>query len=475
MYYDKKYLLTQDDKIVLYGAATTGAILYKSFTKQNLNVVAFVDMRADEIPTYYELPVWNLNQLQEYLSDNEAVVVIAIKNVFEHEKIAKKIYEIGGRKIIFRPYRELNGQGREEEKVMNQLYSTLLSGVYSGSGYRISGIEKNEMEDSAIIEMSEEYIIANIHIFYIFTDNYKNRDIIWGDIPCLGLIPHIGLFKAFLGHYNEDEAEYIKFCREAALRSGGIVISQAWEKSVYNNRLDVFNNMQYAWEFDSNFFVRNAVEADYNPKGYFNIKSGKHRIVYQLVKGKRYIPLKLKKEDYYLWRNEKNAAEVSKLLFELKQDSLPFKLGNPYFYKFPCTSSNFYESVIEKLIYNLYKERYNRNIQSFEGKKILFINTDLVFGAYIFQFIGMEVYVYETDEDKCLLLDKVLGNMKYVNEKELESEYNYIVVEDSEKIENNVEKILYITDTKQQDKEEIASGYVDNRYLFAYLEEQKGR
>ena len=176
-----------------------------------------------------------------------------------------------------------------------------------------------------------------------------------------------------------------------------------------------------------------------------------------------------------MWRNEKNAAEVSKLLFELKQDSLPFKLGNPYFYKFPCTSTNFYESVIEKLVFNLYIERYYRNIQSFEGKKILFINTDLVFGAYIFQFIGMEVYVYETDEDKCLLLDKVLGNMKYINETELESEYNYIVVEDSEKIENDVEKILYITDTKQQDKEEIASGYVDNRFLFAYLEEQKGR
>lgn len=475
MYYGRKYSLKKNDKIIIYGAATTGAILYKNFIEANLDVIAFIDKRADETPLYYELPVWTLEQLRKYLCHNQdVVIVIGIKNVFEHEKIARKIYEIGGKRIVFRPYKELNGQGNEEDKAINQLYSNLLSGICAGIGYEISGIENYEIKDSAIIEISENYVIANIHIFYIFTDNYTNKDIIWGDIPCLGLIPHIGLFNAFLGSYNDGEGEYIKFCREAALRSGGIVVSHAWEKSVYNNRLDVFNNMQYAWEFDSNFFIRNAVDAEYNSKGYFNIKSGKHRIVYQLVKGKRYIPLKIKKDDYYLWCNEKKALEIIRILFELKKDSLPFILGNPYFYKFPCTSSAFYELAIEKFISNLYKDRYYQNIKSFEGKKILFIDTDMTFFAYIFMFIGMKVFVYETNKDKCLLLDIVLGNFRYINEKELECDYNYIVTESNDILVEDVEKILYVTDKQMFGKEELVSGYVKESFLFAYLEEKKG-
>ena len=115
MYYGRKYSLKKNDKIIIYGAATTGAILYKNFIEANLDVIAFIDKRADETPLYYELPVWTLEQLKKYLCHNQdVVIVIGIKNVFEHEKIARKIYEIGGKRIVFRPYKELNGQGNED-------------------------------------------------------------------------------------------------------------------------------------------------------------------------------------------------------------------------------------------------------------------------------------------------------------------------------------------------------------------------
>ena len=158
-----------------------------------------------------------------------------------------------------------------------------MAGKIPEEAYAIEAFEEHVLQDKALIESDSDSVVADIPVYYIFTDLYKDIDILWGDIPCLGLIP--------------------QFCREAALRSGGIKITKAWEESVYRNRLDVFNHMQYEWEHDRGFFVKNAVWADYNEKGYFNIKSGKHRVVFMLVKGKRYIPLRIKKSDYEKWSN----------------------------------------------------------------------------------------------------------------------------------------------------------------------------
>lgn len=469
MRYGEKYILNKNSKMVIYGAATTGAILYHNLNNAGYNVVAFIDKRADEIDSYYALPVWNFQEAKKHFEiDNEIVVIVGIKNVFEHEKIARVLWQMKCNKIVFRPYNEVQGIGDIKDKELNRLYDEALHGSFSYY-YVIEDFEDIILKDNAVIIEDDEYVIANIPSHYIFTDDYKDKSIVWGDIPCLGLIPHIGLFNLFLGKGNQDYKEYIYFCREAALRSGGIVTSKAWEDSIYSNRLDVFNHMQYAWEHDRSFFIKNTVEAEYNNKGYFNIKSGKHRIVYQLVKGCHYIPLRIQKSDYCKWRGEERALELKKLLKETNKDSLPVIIGNPYYYNYPCNSSDLYKIILDKLILMIFREQYYKKEKFvFEGTKILFYNTPLALYADVFLMLGFEVFIFEQDNGNKMLIDVLTdGKCYYVDEMSKDT-YRWAVIQ-GKNLETNIkaEKVIYIS--SEESGQVLASGLVNGEFLFAFL------
>ena len=473
MKYGKKYAISKTSKVIIYGAATTGAIVYSTFIRYGIEVIAFIDKRASEIESYYNLPVIDLNQTEKLIQENrEIIIVIGIKNVFEHEKIAKKICGLGCNKIIFRPYKEIKGEGSEKDKEINTIYSSILSGELPQEVYEVEDFEEQNFSDKAVIETDDNYVVANIPIYYVFTDCYKDRNILWGDIPCLGLVPHIGLFKFFLGTENEDYHEYIKFCREAALRSGGIKTSKAWEESVYKNRLDVFNHMQYELEHDNGFFIKNAVEADYNERGYFNIKSGKHRVVFLLVMGKRHIPLKIKKADYDKWCNIKKATEIRFLLKDLNKETLPSIIGNPYFYDYPCSTSSFYEHVLMRLISVIYQTQYYEQRKfDFSMKNVLLYNTPMALYADVLYMIGFEVDIIE-DDVKNRAIYKAVSGQNVKDELEENKEYFLVVVEGQKKLGNknmNTKNKVYITSSKNEDGRLLTTGLGEKEFLYAFL------
>ena len=476
MIYGKKYDINKTSKVIIYGAATTGAIIYHNLIKLGFEVIAFIDKRADEIESYYDLPVWNLRQAETYFKKNDNVItIVGIKNVFEHEKTAKKLWEIGCSRIVFRPNKEIEGHGEIQDKALNIMYDQIMKGENPEEGYIIEGFEQFPLKDAAIIEEHDDYVIANIPRYYVFSDNYSDKKILWGNIPCLGLIPHIGLFKLFLGQDNEEYKEYMKFCREAALRSGGIVVSKAWEDSVYHNRLDVFNHMQYSWEHDRDFFIRNAVEADYNEKGYFNIRSGKHRIVYMLVKGSRYIPLKIKKADYYRWNGEEKAIELNELLTDLNKDALPIILGNPYFYNYPCNASNFYEEILVKVISLIYTRQYYEEERfDFTNKAVLFCNTTFSLYADIFKMLNFQVNICEDNENNREIINAILGdeNGCIVQAADRRNDYFLAVIQDemqSVELDMHVKYEIHISKEKNENQKLLASGLSEGEFLFAYM------
>lgn len=469
MRYGEKYILNKKSKIIIYGAATTGAILYHSLCNKEYCVAAFIDKRANEIDSYYGLPVWNFEEAEKYFEINhEVVVIIGIKNVFEHEKIARMLWHMKCNKIIFRPYAEVEGIGNRQDKELNRIYDEALKGIFSYC-YTIDGFEDTILKDNAILIEDHEYVIADIPSHYIFTDDYEDKNIIWGNIPCLGLVPHIGLFGLFLGNANQDYKEYIRFCREAALRSGGIVTSKEWEDSVYSNRLDVFNHMQYAWEHDRSFFIKNAVEAKYNEKGYFNIKSGKHRIVYQLVKGSHYIPLKIKKNDYYKWRNEDRAFRLREMLKKANRDSLPVIIGNPYYYNYSCNSSNFYKRILDEFIFRIFREQYYTNKRFvFKNQKILFYNTPLAFYADVFIMLGFEVFILEQDSCNRKLIHEITdGNCIFADEIS-DDNYAWAVIQNHpSEINRNFERTIKIS--KEGSGQVLTAGLVNGEFVTAFL------
>lgn len=479
MKYGAKYRIDKKSQVILYGAATTGAILYQCFTKHGYRVAAFIDKRADEVDSYYELPVFSMGEAKEWFAKTpEAVAVVAIKNVFEHEKIAKELWQAGCNKIVFRPYAVVNGDGEPKECMLNRAYDEILKGEFRCELYSIEGFDKAELKDQAVIREEENGdVIANIPVYDVWTDDYEDRDIIWGDIPCLGLVPHIGLFRLFKGEENDDYEEYIKYCRQAAERSGGIVTSQKWENSVYKNRLDVFNHMQSAWEHNRDFFVQNAVKAVYNENGYFNIKSGKHRMVFLIVMGQRYVPLRIQKSDYIRWSDEKQAVQIYDLLDAYHKTELPCILDSPYLYEYPCSTSDFYGRLLDRLIGILYSDEYHqKNAFCFAGEKVLLYNTPLSLYAHVFKRIGFQVTICEENREMQALIDAVTGekNEFLTDDIKLKEPYFLIVTEDEEEMPlkecvSESRYILSVTNRKSQTEKAVLSGCSEQGFLYAYL------
>lgn len=475
MQYGELYEFDENASVIIYGAATTGKKIYQNLIKHGYQVLAFIDKRADEIDSYYDLPVLSVEQAEEIFRNNDKIIsIIGIKNVFEHEKIAKQLWQSGCKRIFFRPYAVLDGNGNVEDKKLNHTYDKIIKGEFPQKGCVIEGFDEFVLIDQAIIEKDDYYVIANIPVYYVWTDNYKDQNIIWGDIPCLGLVPHIGLFNLFIGNYNKDYLEYIKFCKEAAARSGGIVISKAWEDSVYKNRLDVFNHMQYAWEHNRSFFVKNAINAVYNQKGYFNINSGKHRAVFLLVKGSSYIPLKIKKEDYYRWSDEKKAFKIYQLIHELQKDDLPVVLNSPYFYNFPCHTSDFYGKLLSMLIRTIYsKEYYEVGKFDFGYRRILLYNTPMSLYTDVFKMCGFQVDIYDSNSENIKMINAITDekSCNFLVDGVIRGDYFLAISND---IEINAENVdikynVYITNDRDETGELLLSGFSGSDFYFAFL------
>ena len=219
------------------------------------------------------------------------------------------------------------------------------------------------------------------------------------------------------------------------------------------------------------------MKALYNEKGYFNIKSGKHRIVFLIVMGQQYVPLRISKGDYQKWRDEKSAAQIYELLEVNHIVELPCILDSPYFYEYPCHTSNFYGRLLSRLTGILYSDEYNkRNGFYFEGKKILLCNTPLALYTHMFRRIGFHVTIVEENIELRKLIDMVTGEKnefetRYVI---LEEPYYLIVREDGEMshledFKGKCQYVLSVTNKKMQTEKAILSGCSEQGLIYAFL------
>ena len=120
---------TNDTPVVLYGAAHAGATIYKKLHKY-CNISAFIDRRADEISYYMEIPVFAIDSgaIDSVLKSN-AIVVVAVKNIFEHEKITLDLIKHGFNHIVFCP---VDGslfeyRSNDERTLLTNLYNNIIS------------------------------------------------------------------------------------------------------------------------------------------------------------------------------------------------------------------------------------------------------------------------------------------------------------------------------------------------------------
>lgn len=324
------------DKYIIYGAAAIGNMAKEAIEKCGLEVIGYIDKRAHEIEQYNNLPVWSVedSMLEKYCKD--VVVFVGVKNVFEHEKIARILTKKGFEYIVYKANSVLMGVGTTEEQKLARLWDVLFDGEGKCKDIEIPMCQvfnNGDLYDYGLIQEDGEDVVAYIPTEFIYTNNYTQNGMMkWGNVNILSFFTHINFFRFLDGREDATPEEYLKeYCIYTAELQKKIVITDAWKENVINNRRQIFEKMSEAMNLDKNFFLRNAPQAVWNQeKKYFNLTSGKHRSTFLAAKGMRYIPLRISKNDYNMFYNYDEVMQTKKSIDESKNE---ITITHPCFYR----------------------------------------------------------------------------------------------------------------------------------------------
>lgn len=345
--------------IYLYGASSIGKIFCVNLLNNNFRVLGFIDKRADELSLFLGLPVYSL--LDDGLN-KENVVIISVKNVFEHSRIAKQLNKLGFQKIIYRPFDVLSGNHASDNNIsINNAYS-IISENYNGSSIiDIPCYNENDcFEDikMPILDEDGDSLVVPVPVTVLFSDN-KNDSPVY-NILCLK--SHINFSRFCLGLSNCNCSDYLEYCINAALKQN-LQITESWKQNVISNRVEIFNQMNHKFHTCPSFFVENAPKVVWNKnKHYFNLCSGKHRACFLASINCNYIPVRMSKKDFKLFADEKNARWIfDEYISQLDKGYIP-PIENPFFYDCSSSVESFYYNLIRSaadLINNYYWGGFN--------------------------------------------------------------------------------------------------------------------
>lgn len=348
--------------ILLYGAAAIGNIMHENLLQQKFRVTGFIDKRAYEMTEFRGLPVYHIDDARLTPKDRASVsVIVSVKNVFEHEQIAAKLIKQGYENIIYKSKSVLNNYGSEDRIALSTLYDDILANKkiaeqnLSKTKYTIL----NEYKDHALILENEEgnYVIANIPLEYIYTNNYSENESKWGNVNIMAFFTHLGFFRFLSGNIGYSYEDYInEYCIYTAPPS--IKITEGWKNNVMQNRAMIFEQMRLSHELDADFFIRSAPEAVWNQQGYFNLTSGKHRAAFFAATGQMFLPTKISKTDYKTFLALPDAETLNNDLQENAVTELKLPIPHPYFYKYPCLSNEYYYKMISYFSFFIARNLY---------------------------------------------------------------------------------------------------------------------
>ncbi|MCR5651316.1 MAG: hypothetical protein K6F86_09075 [Lachnospiraceae bacterium] len=432
-------------KIVFYGAASIGKIIYDRVKNTDLDLFCYIDKRAEEIKYLNTLPVFYLDDLIfEKINKDEFVIFISVKNVFEHTDVANELIKRGFHNIIYRPLSAINGVGSEKQNRINEVYDVFESGKIEEIEWipKSLKIDMYVPQNRSIIAEDACTITAWFPIDILHTDN-KVKGHKWSDIPVPAFIPHIDLFRHIAGDSSCTCDVYLEYCTESAINNG-ISVTEAWKANVIKNRSSVYEHMSHAAELEADFFVRNAVNAIYDKEqGLFNLNSGKHRAAFFASMKRKYIPMKVAKEDYSAFINMEWCSRLEKYLVDNEVMQLKAPIPHPFFYDYPCETKEFYYNYMFWLLHYIGVKQYTmKNNVSLNGLRIFSLLDDYGFLERILIGAGV-LLVHNINDEITDIINKLFFVKSSFFQKTNDDGFDYILVDLSVKdvgdklIENN--------------------------------------
>lgn len=468
------FQLDKSVPLILYGAATIGRLLYQYLTGQNFRVMGFMDTRADEIGELCGLPVFSIDDDKV---SRDCVIIIAVKNVFEHERIAAELQRRGYCRLIYRPYEALGGQGNSLERELNEVYDKIAD--YK-NGKEIPKIvvpmsmraEQSRMKLSGVISESENRITVYVPVTLVYTDKKENEP----EYSILFLKSHLKFVRYVLGMEGGSPEDYLSYCMEGARKVGGFRITEAWKRNVVKSRAEVYAQMNHKYDLDRSFFEQQAPMAEWNAeRKYFNLQSGKHRATFLAARGHNYIAVRMLKDDYRLWVQESMVLEVCKEVENVFQPGLAIPIENPYFYGYSCCEEQFWYQLIRTLIENIPEAVYS--------SKNIIINKPCSFLVAVQEFAFVKRYLSRAGF--CVFqighagkLEEMINHLtgfhnEFCDAADLKEEFEYALFEEASDIyrENQwkVKNTFFISNHVYEKEQRIMTGIYRGRETAVYL------
>lgn len=404
------YSFNKSTPIILYGAAAIGQIMYHVLSAQNYNLSGFIDKRASEMESYCNLPVWDISN--KFLNLN-SIVIVSVKNVFEHEQIVNLLIKRGFHNLIYKSANVLNNCASQEEIAISNIYDAILdSRLIQEQDVSVTDqAHIYDYFDHAYICREGDYVYAHIPNEFVYTNNYPVDESKWGNVNIMAFFPHVRFFKFLLGDMTQNPMHYLKeYCIYTAPKN--MEITNGWKENVIRNRSMILEQMNFHSEIDPDFFLRNAPEAEWNKKGYFNLKSGKHRAAFSAAKEYKFVTLKISNQDYAEFLNMDNAKRLAHYMQE-KNIELQIPVCNPMFYNYPMISNEYYNKMLLYYSAFIMEREYLKNGNLRLDHLRMVECTEDVWGiSGHFSRMGMEVYKVGV---KNVELFKLLSELLYVN------------------------------------------------------------
>lgn len=350
-------------QVIIYGAGGDGRRTVLYLSELGYHVIAVIDKRADEIHEIYGVPVKGAEDLNNvYASNRNTVLIITVKNVFEHASIVRTCLGFGIHRIIYKPYPTLQGMHGVWDSI-NMAYEKIITQRIGSGCFEVIETQENMLfqeRDCLLVKNNEDKVVANVPAEMLC--NY-DREISWARVPMNHFFPIIDLYKNLLNQSNNGE----ECCRFFLLYCGSwlsdnqLQLTEGLKHSLINSRVQVFYEMQKKCDFDRDYFEINAPSVEIGSENRFFLNSsGRNRVCFQAAKGYNYIPVCMKENDYNQWMNKEMLGKILPMV--KKKDRIFCAIPHPMLVEFPAVAEDYIRLVCRTIADHIVKHIYSNSI-----------------------------------------------------------------------------------------------------------------
>lgn len=373
------FSIDQSMEYVIYGAGGNCHHMIRLLKAANYIVKAVIDKRAEFVCNVEGVPVYTLEDLSSRDTDKEmSVVIVSVKNVFEHINIARDLLDYGYRNLVYKPLPSLKGEHDQEWNAINKVYDIMVETrkLPDENENHLYVSRKNHLltfRDELLVEQQENRVLCWLPMELIC--NY-NRDDAYGLLPMAAYYPLLDLYQYLLGinlmqSWNEIKTNLYLYSMDWVDREK-VDFTESLKQSMVHSRISIFYEMQKKADIDKDFFARNAVSVKLLTASKFYLTtSGRNRVTFLIAKGYRFIPVYMSQSDYQKWFHKAKYEEFEKFLEQKRIVKLFSIIPHPMLSAYDADAVDYIRLFGMPVLKELYKELHYQSVQKKEnGYKI---------------------------------------------------------------------------------------------------------